>query len=376
MQHIGGAGGVLEPQLPFGPLKRAVAQPKLHRARHIAPLAQAFGHAFAKHQQNNRSIPLTGKIARRGGRIAHAFHRALLAHEGDGGVILPARERAEHAPHFAKPALQRGGVGGGEVADGVNAPVVELAPRRRAHIEERLHRQRPDDAAEIFAPDHREPLGFLIIAAELCKHFIERNADGNRDAQFLAHARLYKARKPHGPAGHRRVGGNVKPGFIEAKRLHAIGILRIDRAHFSRKALIKPVVRFEDHKLRAFGERLMDRLRRFDAKALRFLIFSKDNAVAHFNIPAHGDGPAPKLGAVHELDARITAVDIDMQNLPVHEPPPAPKPIIIRFGLHCNRPKQNQKAASAADAARLIKPKLYSSQLVRSSRIHACTSML
>jgi hypothetical protein len=93
-------------------------------------------------------------------------------------VVLAQRRRMQ--PVTVGRAELRAQLGQGperQLTHGVDAQLFQMGRRLGADALDATHRQRPDAQRHILGHDHRQPIGFVQIAADLGQQLVGRQAD-------------------------------------------------------------------------------------------------------------------------------------------------------------------------------------------------------
>lgn len=99
--------------------------------------------------------------------------------------------------------------------------------------------------------------------------------------------------------------GNVQPAFVDAERLHQIGVLIIDCVDPPGVFVISLMVGRQQNQVRAFLPGLPDRFRRLNAVFFCRVILRQDDAVAGGRIAADGGRNVFQLRVGQQFHRRV-----------------------------------------------------------------------
>ncbi len=175
-------------RLPLETDKLFVAQADRHRLAAQAVGAQPGGYAFGQEVENDLGIVWRHEVAGRGGAVADRLDRRSFAGPFHRRFVPAVGEVSERLAPLAEQQDERAQVARCQVADRVDAAVLQLAARGAADVEQLADRQRPDERAEILLGDDGRGVRLFQVAAQLGEDLVERNADGNGDAELATHS--------------------------------------------------------------------------------------------------------------------------------------------------------------------------------------------
>ena len=118
--------------------------------------------------------------------------------------------------------------------------------------------------------------------------------------------------------------GHVQPALVNAEGLHQVGVLVVDLVDLPGVLVVQAVVRRQEHQAGALLFGLPDSLRRLDAIFFRGLVFGQNDAVAGRGVPADRRGDLPQIRVAQQLHRGVKAVQVTVQNHPVHGRPSSP----------------------------------------------------
>ena len=230
-----------------------------------------------------------------------------------GGVLveLPAL--------LAQQLLQTLPAEGGQVADGVDAVLVQYPGRRPAHEEKVGHRQRPHLFRHVCPGEDGGCVWLFHVAAQLGKNLVERDTHTDGETSLFLHgAPDLVGDGPAVPTEEVHGAGNVQPALVDAKGLHQIGVPLIDGVDPLGPQPVLVVVGGEEDEIGAFPPGLPDGLRRLDLEFLGRLVLGQDDAVAALRVAAHRHRLVLQLRLVPQLHRGVKAVEVAVQDGPVH----------------------------------------------------------
>ena len=234
-----------------------------------------------------------------------------------GALVETACERLQHLSHLAQRAPQQLAVGAGQLSDGADSQVLELAGRSRAHIKQFAHGGGPDHLTGVVGRDDGEAVGLVVVAAELGEDLVPADADRDGDAQLADHALRYLARHEQCLASLQvDRAGEVEPGLVEAEGLHEVGVLVVDLARQTRVTHIEAIAWRHHDGVGTGAAGLPQGGARLDATAFGWVAGREHDAMAALLVAAHDDGKPTQLGALGHLDRCVEAVHVHVQHYP------------------------------------------------------------
>ena len=250
--------------------------------------------------------------------VAYAFHLPVILDVAHRTFIQAVGIAVEHTAHLPQLPLQPGPVGRRQLADGMDSQPFQLLLDILPHIEKGGGGQGPDDLMKIFPGDLGGGIRFAVIAAQLGKNLIEAHPHRDGEPQFLPDTGPQLVGNLAACPKQLAAPGDIQPAFVDAKRLHQIGVLGVDGVDQAGIFHIFATVSGGQHQPGAFALGLPDGLRRLDAILLRQLVFRQDHPMAALRIPAHRHGHIFQLRAQQALHRGIKGVAVTVQNHPIH----------------------------------------------------------
>ena len=225
----------------------------------------------------------------------------------------------QFAAQLAQRAFQHRRVGGGQLADGVDAQPVQLVLHPPAHIEQRRGGHGPDQLAVVQPGDHRHGVGLFVVAAQLGEHLVEAHPHRDGQAGLLLDALAQQMSQGPGTGGKEGIAArNVQPAFVDAEGLHQIGILIVYCVDDFTIMQVFFAAGGQQYQVGAFAQGLPDGFGGGDAEDFGGLVFGQNDAVAGFGIAADGHGLVPQVGMVQQFHRGIKAVAVAVQHPAVH----------------------------------------------------------
>ena len=282
---------------------------------------QAGGHGVRQHRDAAPDLRPRGEVLGEGGAVAHGLHHLRVVPGADRVCVQAVGVVVELGAHLAHHGLQGLFFAGGQLTDGADAELGEQLLRRAAHIQQRPHRQRPDDVPPVLPGDDGGGVGLFVVAAQLGEHLVEGDPHGESQPHLPLHPLPQPVRHGPGvPAQQVEGVGDVQPALVDAEGLHQIRVLVVDGVDLFGDLPVQIVVRRQQHQSRTLLLRLPDGLRRLDAVFLGRLVLGQDDAVAGGGVPADGHRHVPQVRPVPQLHGGVKAVEIAVENDPVHGP--------------------------------------------------------
>ena len=230
-----------------------------------------------------------------------------------------ARAHQVRAEAAAEALGQRRGRRRGELRDRLDPERLEPLGGLRADPGQQPRREAREALARLLAREHDEALGLLGVGGDLRHQPV--GADADRAAEPGVGLDLGDQ------AAHRRArrvdAREVEVGLVEAGDLDGVDL----GAHAVHDALghraVGLEVRRQEDRLRAQPARASGRDGGEHAVAARLVGGGRDDR------PRAGardhDGPAPQLGAAHQLDAHVEGVHVQMRHTPLHAEQATPR---------------------------------------------------
>ena len=140
-------------------------------------LAHARGHAFAQAVERDAHVVQGNDIVR---EVVMELP-TLFIFTGVSSAITAAASSPRAKPESISPVLpntafKRGGIDGRQLADGVNAEVVQLAGGGAADEQQLVYGQRIEHRGAVFLAHHGNAVGLFQVAAELGKNAVVAHA--------------------------------------------------------------------------------------------------------------------------------------------------------------------------------------------------------
>ena len=298
-----------------------VADEHLHRPAFDPVPPHPGGHRIAESQDREADVLQPHEVAAVGHAVADRFDFPRVVRRAHGAHVEPVGVVVDHLAHLAQPLRDERAVAGGQLADRAHLELRERLLRGLPHVEQRAHRQRPDDPAEVFAGDDGGGVGLFVVAAELGERLVEADPHRHGEPQLL----------PHGPAdlvGDLRprpeevlAARHVKPRLVDAERLDLVGVALVDLVDQPGVFDVLPPVGRHEGEAGAFALCLPDRLGGGHAEFFGPLVFGEDDAVTAFRVAAHRHRHLFQLGAQERLHRGVKGVAVAVQDHAVHEIP-------------------------------------------------------
>jgi len=190
----------------------------------------------------------------------------------------------------------------------------ELFSRDPADSPELGNRQCGHEAGDILRADYELAVGFVPVAGDLGEQLIGRNAGARGNADFGFNTRADFLGHQRGAAPAVDQARYIEIGFIERKRLDAIGVIAKDGVHAARGVAVALEGVRQQHQIRALAQRPFGRHRRMDAKAARDIIAGR-NHPALLGQAADRKWNSAQGRVVAHFDRGIKTVAIDMDDL-------------------------------------------------------------
>ena len=192
-------------------------------------------------------------------------------------------------------------------------------PLRRAFPDEKeaVDRQRVQKSAVRVPREDRGGVWLFVVAAQLGKRLVERDADGDRQPRLLLHDTAQLVRNFRPGAEEQTAARYVQPAFVDAERLYLIGVAQIDFIDKAGVFDILLTVRRGEDEVRTFPPGLPDRLSSLHAEFLGFLIFGQHNSVPAVRIAAYGHRYIAVFRMEQALHRGIESVAVAVQDDPV-----------------------------------------------------------
>ena len=291
----------------------------LHAAGVEVAGAETTGNAVRQQGQFLPYLPAGGKVTGEGLAVADAFYRLLLKAGAHGLLILPPGVGEELQTIFPQEALQHLRLAGGQLPDGLHAVLLQLPLGGPSGEEQAPYRQRPDDLPPVLPGDDGGGVGLFIVAAQLGKDLVEADAHGEGQPQLLPDrpADLI-GDGPGVPAEEVGAAGKVQPALIDAEGLHEVRISGIDVVDGPGVEAVLVMVGRQEVEVRTFAPGLPDGLRRLNAAGLGRLVLRENDAVPGVGVAADGHRHRPELRTAQKLHRGEEAVEVAVQNDPVH----------------------------------------------------------
>lgn len=199
----------------------ADGQPHSFRAHSVA--AQPHCDKFRKRVHHYGKVLFVRHITRGGSAVTDTFRCAFVIIKSDFFVFDPSCRVRNFVRDYAETVAQHPAVCGCQRAYGAYAQHFEFLCRRAAYHNQVGGRERAYFLHIMFAVEHDGGVGFFEVAAEFCKHFRERNPDGNRQPRTCLHRFAYSVRKllssaPEQPQRTR----HVQPALVQPETLHSV----------------------------------------------------------------------------------------------------------------------------------------------------------
>lgn len=157
-------GAVMELGIPHRHLDAAGIQPAV---------PQSGGHGVRQHGDAAPHLLCGGEVFREGSAVAYGLHHLRLVPGADWIGVQPVGIVVELDAHFAHQGLQGIPLAGRQLSDGLHAELGQNLPGGAPHVQQRPHRQRPDQPLPVLPGDDSGGVGFPVVAAQLGKHLVE-----------------------------------------------------------------------------------------------------------------------------------------------------------------------------------------------------------
>ena len=280
---------------------------------------QADSHLVGQLSDSGVELRPSHQIAGKGESVAHRFGAGLLPGGHHGGMLRPSSVVVEGA---ALPA-QDGGSGfpveAGQIPDGVHAVVLQRGGGRPPHKEQGGDGQGPEQLLVVLPGDHRGGVRLFVVAAHLGEDLVEGYPHRYRQAQFLPQHPADLVGQGLGVSAEEVEGaGYIQPALVDGEGLHQVGVPLVHRVDPPGVVPVLPVVGGEEHQLRALAPGLPDGLGGLHLVPLGGLVLGQDDPVAGIWIAAHRHRSVPELRVVQQFHRGVKAVQITVQNHPVH----------------------------------------------------------
>ena len=145
-----------------------------------AVAAQAGGHTVAQRHQAGADLFPAHQVIGEGSAVAHGLDRIGGVAGLDGTFVKAVGVFPQLAAHLSQQLLGHGGIAGGQLTDGFYTVFFQGLGGGAAGIQQVAQRLRPNDILPPVYRNDRCSVRFFHIAAQLGKHFIERNSHRNR----------------------------------------------------------------------------------------------------------------------------------------------------------------------------------------------------
>ena len=279
---------------------------------------QARAYLIAQREQPCKDLLPADEVVRKRDAVADALglirciRRAHEARVDAGGVFPDGFAAAAEEGFHLLPARA------GDRADGVDAHSGEPFRGRAADKHHIPRGERPENRLIVFARDAGGCVRLFIIAAQLCEDFVERNADGDRDANLLSDSSAQLVCNLLSGTKLVLRARDVQPRLVDAERLHKVGILPVDLVDLVGNLLVEIVMRHDERELRALLLRLPNGLRGLYAVLLCEFVFREDDAVPALRVAADRHRHEFQLRSRDTLDRSEIRVAVTMQYRAIH----------------------------------------------------------
>ena len=310
--QVGAHGQLL---LPGDGVQVGVPDGHLHRPCPQPVPPQPGRHLLRQGAQRAAHLFQTGQILPEGHAVAHAFQWFPPTHRMHRGLVLAPGVAAQLRPQLAQVVGQDARVRRRQLPDGADAQPGQPLARRTAHIQKIPRRQRPDDPGHVLRPDHRHGVRLFVVAAQLGEYLVEAGPHADGQAGGFAHPAADQIGQRGGGGGEQMPGmGDVQPAFVDAERLHQIGVLGVDAVDDGGKMPVPFPVGRQQHQIRAFALCLPDGLGGAHPKGLGRLVLGQDDAVAGLRVAADGHRFLFQFRVFQQLHAGVKAVAVTVQH--------------------------------------------------------------
>ena len=254
------------------------------------------------------------KVFTEGSAVADGLDVFFVRKTADRTFVQTVGICPEHAAGSAQKGFQKCRLRLRQCADRAHAALDTFFCGGGADGKKLPDRQGPKQGAEVFACNLGRRVRLFIFRAHFGENLVEGNAGGEGQTEFLLDRETNGVGNLAAAAEQLLAGGNVEPGFIDAERLHQIGIAAVDLIDFSGVMTVFLHVRRHQHQPGTFAFGLPEGLGGDDAVFFGWLVFGEDNAVAAVRITADGHRYIAQFRALQKLDGCKKTVHIAVQN--------------------------------------------------------------
>jgi len=149
------------------------------------------------------------------------------------------------------------------------------------------------------------------IAAELGKHLVETDADGNGDSQLLPGTPAQLRGNFHAAQW---VVRHIQPAFVQAEGFDLVGVFAVEPAHHLGKMDVLVAVWGEKDQIGAFLLGFPQRFACFYAAALGCIAFCQHDTVPLRGIATYSDGLSAQLRIEYAFDRCVKIVTVAVQD--------------------------------------------------------------
>ena len=323
-------------------LEVRVLYANLHHPAFYALLPQARGNAVANGGAGAVQVRFTGQVAAERHAVADAFHLAHVAEVAHGVVVNPVCIVGKHGPGLAEALCEKRAVGAGQLADGVDSHARKGLLHAFAAKHQRAGGQGKHNRAVVFAADYRGGVRLFIVASQFRKDFVERDANRNRQPGFPADDGAQLVGNRFAAAEQRVAAGYVEPAFVDAERLHQVGVAPVNFVDLPRAFPVLLKMGSGQHKAGAFAFCLPDGFRRPNAIPLRLFVLGEDNAVPALRVAADGHRYPGKFRLQQAFHGSEERVAVAVQNCSAHHTSP---PVLILIPFYQKKTAQAKSCA-------------------------------
>ena len=291
----------------------------LHAPRIEVAGAEAAGDAVRQESQLLPYLPAGGEVPGEGLAVAHALYRLLLKAGAHRFPVLAPCVGEELQAVLPQEALQHLRLAGGQLSHSLHAVLAELPLGGPSGEEQAPHRQRPDDLPPVLPGDDGGGVRLSVVTAQLGKDLVEADAHGEGQSQLLPDGPADVIRDGLGiPAEEVSAASEVQPALVDAEGLHKVGVAGIDAVDGPGVEAVLVMVGRQEVEVRTFAPGLPDGLCRLNAAGLGRLVLRENDAVPGVGVAADGHRHRPELRTAQKLHRGEEAVEVAVQNDPVH----------------------------------------------------------